>query len=138
MSIRSVATSPIDPLSSSSRAPNAELSPLNTFGDVVRRIRREAPSDPTASALSAGTPGQPQVEPSVIGEVGRQLLRRVARGEHYIESIVRQGLSGRAFTPGDLLAMQAQAYRYSQEIDLVSKLVDRATSTVKTVLQQNG
>ncbi len=55
-----------------------------------------------------------------------------------MESVVRQGLSGRAFTPNDLLAMQAQVYRYTQELELVSKLVDRGTNTVKTVLQQGG
>jgi hypothetical protein len=52
--------------------------------------------------------------------------------------VVRQGLAGRAYTPADLLAMQAQVYRYTQELELVSKLVERGTSTVKTILQQNG
>jgi hypothetical protein len=37
--------------------------------------------------------------------------------------------------PGDLIALQAGVYRYGEAVDLASRLVDRATSSVKTVLQ---
>ncbi len=35
----------------------------------------------------------------------------------------------------ELLALQAGVYRYSEVVDLSAKLVDRASSGVKTVLQ---
>jgi hypothetical protein len=37
--------------------------------------------------------------------------------------------------PGTLIALQAGIYRYSEAIDLTAKVVDRATSAVRTVLQ---
>lgn len=119
------------------------------FGELVAQMRapRSVPcSQPSSQSLSVsshpalGTRASSQVspEPGALTEAGRQLLARVARGERYVENIVQQAVSGRAFTPADLLAIQAQVYRYTQELELVSKVVERGTSTVKTILQQNG
>lgn len=43
--------------------------------------------------------------------------------------------SGRDLDASELLALQAGVYRYSEAVDLAAKLVDRASSGVKTVLQ---
>ena len=37
--------------------------------------------------------------------------------------------------PAELIALQAGIYRYGEAIELTAKLVDRATSAVRTVLQ---
>jgi hypothetical protein len=37
-----------------------------------------------------------------------------------------------------LIALQAGIYRYTEAVDLASKIVDRATNAVKTVLQGSG
>jgi hypothetical protein len=42
---------------------------------------------------------------------------------------------GREISPGELIALQAGVYRYGEAVDLASRLIDRATSSVKTVLQ---
>ena len=42
---------------------------------------------------------------------------------------------GHDLGPSELLALQAGVYRYSETVDLASKLIDRATSGVKTVIQ---
>lgn len=118
-------------------APSAPSTASRTpFGDLVSHARE------ANRTLSAPSPIAPAITvvpaPSVLATVGRQLLGRVARGERYVENVVHQGLAGRAFTPAELLVMQAHVYRYAQELELVSKLVDHATSSVKTVLQQSG
>ncbi len=118
--------------------PATQGSGSTRFGDLVATARAVAPAPrPAPPQIGTSTSGAPP-RPFALGDIGRQLLARVGRGERAVESMVRQGLSGRAFTPADLLAMQAQVYRYGQEIELVSKLVERGTSTVKTLLQQNG
>lgn len=73
-----------------------------------------------------------------LARSGADLLRRVSSGERYMDSIVRQGLSGRAFTNEELLTVQARIYRYTQEVELVSKIVDKTTGAVKTVLQSGN
>jgi len=45
------------------------------------------------------------------------------------------GTSGRELPTTDLIALQAGVYRYGEVVDLASRLVDRATSSVKTVLE---
>jgi hypothetical protein len=53
------------------------------------------------------------------------------------EKVVRGAIqgAGKDLGPGELLALQAGVYRYSEAVDLSAKLIDRATSGVKTVLQ---
>ena len=70
-------------------------------------------------------------EPSVFCRVLRGLGREVDRGEH----MLGRALHGGDLGPGELLALQAGVYRYSEAVDLSAKLVDRATNGVKTVIQ---
>ena len=44
----------------------------------------------------------------------------------------------REYDTATLIALQAGIYRYTEAVDLASKIVDRATSAVKTVLQGGG
>jgi hypothetical protein len=48
---------------------------------------------------------------------------------------MRRALHGGDLGAAELLSLQAGIYRYSEAVDLSAKLVDRATSGVKTVLQ---
>ena len=57
------------------------------------------------------------------------------RGESLMRSALGAGRSGRELGTADLIALQAGVYRYGEVIDLASRLVDRATSSVKTVLE---
>jgi hypothetical protein len=56
------------------------------------------------------------------------------------EGIVRNAVSSAAAAkesprPLELLALQEGVYRYSEALDLAARLVDRAATSVKTVLQ---
>lgn len=98
------------------------------------------PSTPSNAAMHAYGPPRPANAqgPEALTEAGRRLLSRISRGERFVEQVVHGASSGAAYTPADLLAIQAQVYRYTQEVELLSKFVDRATNTVKTVLQQGS
>jgi hypothetical protein len=54
------------------------------------------------------------------------------RGQHLMQRVVH-GAQGLA--PEQLLALQAGVYRYTEVVDLTTKLVDRACSGLKTTLQ---
>jgi hypothetical protein len=79
----------------------------------------------------AETPSRNDDEPSPFARILRGLGREVDRGEH----MVGRALHGGDLGPGELLALQAGVYRYSEAVDLAAKLVDRATNGVKTVIQ---
>lgn len=56
----------------------------------------------------------------------------VDRGEALIARAAQGNLGG--LDSAQLIALQAGIYRYSEAVDLVAKLVDRATSAIRTVV----
>ena len=91
------------------------------------------PSVPSAAVTSSG---DHDAGPSPFARLLQGLGDEATRGEALMRNAMgatRGG--GRDFAPGELLALQAGVYRYSETVDLASKLVDRATSGVKTVVQ---
>lgn len=71
-------------------------------------------------------------EPSPFAKILAGLGREVDKGEGLVEKAVH---GGKELGNIELLALQAGVYRYSEAVDLTAKLVDRATSGVKTVIQ---
>ncbi len=89
-----------------------------------------APSPPVPTAR-----GQPSRGSSEFGALLEGLGREVNDGESLVRTAMASARTGRALGPGELIALQAGIYRYGEAVDLASRLVDRATSAVKTVLQ---
>jgi hypothetical protein len=96
-----------------------------------------SPSVGPAKTRSAARVGAGVVDPneelSPFAKILRGLGREVDRGEAVVARAV--GGAGQDLGNVELLALQAGVYRYSEAVDLSAKLVDRATSGVKTVLQ---
>lgn len=61
----------------------------------------------------------------------------VDRGEALVRRVTQAGV-GAGLGAGELIALQAGIYRYSEAVDLVAKLVDRGASAARTVVQSNG
>ena len=87
-------------------------------------------SEPQATA---GPERAAEEGPSPFADLLRGLGRRVERGERLTRRAIEG--AGRDLGPGELIALQAGVYRYSEAVDLSAKLIDRATNGVKTVLQ---
>ncbi len=103
--------------------------------------------EPTPSPASASRPSsdfaeqlaRPETTPDepaapgfldMLGRMARGLSaddRRSARAMHRAR---RGGLD-----PSQLLALQSDVYRYTQQMELTSKVVDKAAQAVKTTLQ---
>jgi hypothetical protein len=62
-------------------------------------------------------------------------LDQVGEAQKRLDHILELAESGRSFSPTELLALQAQVYRASQELDLAGKVLEKATGGVKQVLQ---
>jgi hypothetical protein len=65
----------------------------------------------------------------------RALGHEAERGEALVRSVLQASGAGQAFGPTELIALQAGIYRYGETVDLAAKLVDKAGTDVKTVLQ---
>ena len=101
-------------------------------------VRGSARVDASAGAkadanANASAKADREEGPSLFARVLRGLGREVDRGEKVVKRAVEGG--GKDWGNGELLALQAGVYRYSEAVDLSAKLVDRATNGVKTVLQ---
>jgi hypothetical protein len=66
------------------------------------------------------------------------LGNEIARGEAAMQQATLAARYGQDLTPAQAIGLQAQVYRYNEAIDLTSKLIDRATNGVKTVVQGQG
>ena len=62
------------------------------------------------------------------------MLQNLLSGQDKMTKIMNVALSGRQFSPSELLAMQAGVYRFTQELDLTSKVVEKATGGIKQTL----
>jgi hypothetical protein len=104
-------------------------------------LRDPAVAPAQATTPSQGSPGAQRAGaapagPSPFAIVVRDLGREVERGESLVRSAIGASRgAGGTMGPGELIALQAGVYRYGEAVDLASRLVDRATTSVKTVLQ---
>ena len=67
----------------------------------------------------------------------RAAVHSLGQGQAFIERAVRRAGrgGGEGLEPAQLLALQTGVYRYTQELELASKLVDKATGAIKQTLQ---
>jgi hypothetical protein len=63
-----------------------------------------------------------------------KMLDGLLQGQDKMTEIVDLAMSGRQFSPPELLVMQAGIFRFSQELELAGKVVEKATSGVKQTL----
>lgn len=97
-----------------------------------------ATSPPAAAAPLASGASHASSEPSASGpspfaRVLRGLATEIDQGERRMRRAVSAG--GLDLGPGELLALQAGVYRYSEAVDLAAKLVDKTTNGIRTVVQ---
>jgi hypothetical protein len=101
-------------------------------------LQERAAATPPVARLPASTGDGPQGGASGgvsrFAAVMRGLGDEVQRGETLMRTALDAGRAGRQLGTGELIALQAGVYRYGEVVDLASRLVDRATSSVKTVL----
>jgi hypothetical protein len=92
------------------------------------------PIEPEPTTPSAAS--SPQLSASSSGAAFANALQGIGgaidRGEALIARATTGGMAG--LDSAQLIALQAGIYRYSEAVDLVAKLVDRASSAVKTVV----
>lgn len=76
--------------------------------------------------LSAAAPAQTRTP-----EAGANLLRSIGDGQRRLDEIVARARSGQAFSPRQLLMLQAEVYRISEEVALVQRVVEEGLSGLK-------
>jgi hypothetical protein len=73
--------------------------------------------------------------PTPFAKLVHALGHEAERGEATVRGVLRGAAGGKELSSTDLLALQAGVYRYGETIDLAAKLVDKAGTDIRTVLQ---
>jgi hypothetical protein len=63
------------------------------------------------------------------------LFSNIERGQATMDKLINGAMGGKNFSNQELLQLQAGMYKYSQELDLTSKVVEKATSGLKDTLK---
>jgi flagellar hook-basal body complex protein FliE len=110
-------------------APRGETAPL-TVQRAEARPRIDAGKSQVHGASRATQVAAPQkaLEPA-------RMIDQVAAAQKRMDSVLELAQSGKSFTPAELLSLQTQMYRASQELDLAGKVIEKATGGVKQILQ---
>ena len=105
--------------------------------DAVLADKAQAPQ-PAQAARS--TEAVRQVESvSKTEKPGLNLVSHVVReletGHLRLEKLIKASAAGKRFSNAELLSLQASMYKYTLELDLTSKVVEKATSGIKDVVK---
>jgi hypothetical protein len=65
----------------------------------------------------------------------KSMISSLEKGQTNIDKMINGGLNGKSMSNQELLQMQAGMYKYTQELDLCSKVVEKATSGLKDTLK---
>jgi hypothetical protein len=80
--------------------------------------------------------GVKPVEGATKTETGfKAVLQQVVNGQNKLDEIIKMATSGKTYGNQELLAIQASVYKFSQELEMTSKVVEKATSGVKQTMQ---
>jgi len=107
------------------RPPGAESTQQAQAAQVQQASQAQKPAAAQKAQATAPVQAKPQAA---------QLLNEVSSAQQKLDQILKMAESGRTFSPSELLAFQAHAYRASQELDLAGKVVEKATEGAKQTL----
>jgi hypothetical protein len=62
------------------------------------------------------------------------MLEGIVTTEDRIDALVQAAARGKTFSPAELLALQAAVFRYSQTVEVVSRVADRLVGAVKQTM----
>ena len=92
-----------------------------------QNVLNEGSSSSVVSNISS-TPKPPDTQMSKI-------MSGLISGQGKLDKIIKLATSGKSFSPTELIAIQAGVYKFSQELELTSKVIEKATDGVKQTLQ---
>lgn len=91
-------------------APASAPLPRQSFGELLRTRLPAAPEGPPA---------------------GVRVLAAVEQARARLDAVLAEARRGRSFTAGELLALQGDAYRAGQTLEVASRLVEQGAQSVR-------
>ena len=99
------------------------------------RVLSQRPQAPGKAQPGQARVGLSQAPQQVKPLEPAKMIDHVTAAQKRMDAVLELAQSGKSFTPAELLSLQTQMYRASQELDLAGKVVEKATGGVKQILQ---
>lgn len=99
-------------------ATSGAVAPPRTFGEAMRSRLGPAPGAPRPLGAQAPSPAL-------------RLVEAVERARCRLDAALSEARRGRTFSAGELLALQADAYRAGQTLELASRVVEQGAQSVR-------
>jgi len=67
----------------------------------------------------------------------KNLVKDLEKSNAQLDNLIRSVVQdGKSFSPSELMAMQAEMYKLTKEIEMTGKVVEQANQGIKTILNQ--
>jgi hypothetical protein len=86
------------------------------------------------SPRPTNTPPSRIKSPAPAAGTVRALVQGAFDAERRLDVALAAAARGKSFSPGELLALQTAAFRYSQTVEIVSRAADRLVGAIKQTL----
>jgi len=104
-----------------------------TFTAVLGERVGSGPAAPAALPPRTPAAGPRKTAVSPPSPV-RTMLEQTVGAEQRVDTLLAAAARGRTFSPGELLALQATVFRYSQAVEIVSRATDKLVGAVKQTM----
>jgi hypothetical protein len=98
---------------------------------ALNKVGSAAQQDVSARALEPVDAKEGAQKANMFSHV----VESLEKGQLNMDKLIQAGASGKEFSNAELLSLQAGMYKYTQELDLTSKVVEKATSGLKDTLK---
>lgn len=97
-------------------------------------MRLEQPPAATPPAEPARPAGPLSPAPSPFEAGAKRMVTRILQDERAVDRGLAAAMSGKQLSSQELIVLQAKVIKYSQELEVASRLVEKATSAVKQIM----
>lgn len=91
-------------------------------------------SRPFVHVLQEGSPPTPLPARTLATPPVGRVLEASFAAETKLDALIAAATRGKAFTAAELIALQAEVFRYSQVVEVVARTTDKVVGAVKQVL----
>jgi hypothetical protein len=117
-------------------SPSPGASPGRRFVEILDESSR-----PPLSGSSGSPPASPEVKTAAgsaqvdsASPLWRKLTEDVLQAENRIDALIAAARRGKTFSAPELLAIQAEVFRYSQTVEVISRATDKLVGAIKQTL----
>lgn len=122
---------PISGVKKGLKISNIKISKQNGFKEELQKLRTIE-----RNSLEPVNVQMNNLESNVnhADKILQNIFHNLDSGHKKIESLLKLSLSGVKLNQQELLTLQMRVYRFTQEVELISKLVEKGTSGIKQVV----